>query len=70
MRKDPTIQIKDMVSDALKRFIKLVCRPNIPIGDIEGTDLYFVYHDFIYSLSIISVLVVNNKRIIAKLFCH
>ncbi|MDL1956048.1 MAG: hypothetical protein LWW95_03205 [Candidatus Desulfofervidus auxilii] len=68
MRKDPTIQIKDMVSDALKRFIKLVCRPNIPIGDIEGTDLYFVYHDFIYSLSIISILVVTIKGLLPNYF--
>jgi len=68
MKKDPTIQIIDLVPASLKRFKKLLLCPDIPTDDIEKTDLYFVYRDFIFSLSSISLILETIKGLLPNYF--
>jgi len=68
MKKDPTIQIFDLVPTSFKRFKRLIVRPDIPTYDIEKTDLYFVYHDFIFALSFISIIIGVIKGLLPNYF--
>ncbi|SDN39869.1 hypothetical protein SAMN04488516_10210 [Desulfonauticus submarinus] len=68
MKKDPTRQIFNLVPASLKRFKKLLICPDIPTYDIEKTDLYFVYHDFIFALSLISIIIKGIKGLLPNYF--